>query len=77
MNQPKIVEGTKVTFKDNQHQFFQDFRLWKGIPAGIEFTVVKEAKANSYWLVAKGYGDPEDYGNGPIAVPTADILEAM
>ena len=69
--------GTVVTFPKNKIHFYQDHSFWEGIPTDIEFTVVKEAGHNDYWLAANGYGNPKSYGNGKIAVREKDIKWAL
>jgi hypothetical protein len=60
-----IAEGIVVKFKeDNNLQYSQDFRVWRGIPAGIDFKLVEQGSA--IVLRGIGYGEKGFYGNGPI-----------
>ena len=65
---------TTVTFAPNNRLVYaQDFQFWRGIPAGVTFTV----EDRDAWcrLTAPGYGG-EPYGNGALLVETAVVVVA-
>lgn len=55
-----------IEFPPNSIQYSQDFHACRGIPSGVEFTL--EERGKNYRLVAPGYGDNNNYGNGAIYV---------
>lgn len=55
-----------VVFPPNTINCSYDFRFYRGIPSGVKFSV--EEMGEDYRLVAPGYGDRANYGNGAIYV---------
>lgn len=53
-------------FPSNTINYSQDFRSHRGIPSGVKFFI--EDTGASCRLIAPGYGDNKDYGNGAIYV---------
>ena len=51
---------------DNNYLYGQDHGIHRIIPSGIDFTV--ERCGDHYKLVAAGYGQHGDYGNGCLHV---------
>jgi len=71
------LSGVTVSFPENKIHFLQDFALWEGIPSRVKFTVKEKGSHDDYWLVADGYGSPDSYGSGMIAVKEKDIKWAL
>lgn len=61
---------TKLIFdNDNEIRYGQDFSRYKGIPAG-EYAATKSG--DRWKLVAPGYGETGNYGNGALLVSAGD-----
>ena len=69
MKKPKLKSDRRfITFKPgNRIHYRQDFVNHIGIPAGVQFEVVSVDQKHAV-LVAPGYGDTNDYGNGGIYI---------
>ncbi len=65
------VVPTIITFGENDIDYGQDFRFFRGIPAGIAFTVTN--MGDRCRLYAPGYGS-QPYGNGALSVSTANLI---
>lgn len=58
-----VVTGY-ITFKPNKLFYSQDFRMHRGVPAGVRFFATQ---AGRHWILqAPGYGEPGAYGNGRL-----------
>ena len=55
-----------IVFPPNTINCSYDFRIYRGIPSGIKFTL--EEMGEDYRLIGPGYGVSNDYGNGAIYV---------
>ena len=53
--------------KDNKIFYYQDHGWGIGLPDNVDFEIEK-ANSNGIWLRGPGYGQPQNYGNGGIAV---------
>jgi hypothetical protein len=68
----------KVKFrKNNKVVYWQDFKVYTGIPSGIEFYVVP-LKKDKVKLIANGYGDLIlGYGNGALYIGVKDLKKRL
>lgn len=66
-----MKKETYIFDEDNNIPYMQDMGVHKSVPSGIKFTVKEDVMfKNEDWvtLIAKGYGDKNDYGNGAISI---------
>lgn len=56
--------------EDNKCNFYMDMWFWKGMPSDRIFYVKENSMLSPdlVELVAKGYGEKGDYGNGSIYI---------
>jgi len=54
--------------KGNKIGYGLDFAFYRGVPSGVDFRVDKILPNGVILLVAPGYGDHKNYGNGGVAV---------
>jgi hypothetical protein len=60
----------------NNILYEQDFRCWRGLPAGVTFTVF-DGLHDFVRLQGRGYGAPGAYGNGSLSVQKGRIPGAV